>query len=74
MDHPRGRRPPHEEGEEGMTDPGDTHRRLAEALDVAHDPERRAQPTPEERAEVEAGLAEALTHHAGPTTTKENAR
>lgn len=57
-----------------MTDPGDTHRRLAEALDVAHDPERRAQPTPEERAEVEAGLAEALTHHAGPTTTKENAR
>lgn len=57
-----------------MTDPSGAHRRLAEALDVAHDPERRAQPTPEERAEVEAGLAAALTHQAGLTTTKENAR
>lgn len=56
-----------------MTDPSGAHRRLADALDVTPDPERRG-PTTEEREEFEADLAAALTHQAGLTTTKENAR
>lgn len=57
-----------------MTDPRDAHRRLAEALDAAPEPERRARSTPDEQTTAEVDLAAALTHRATPATTKENNR